>query len=152
MRIAWSHICVKNGNFGNVLIFFYFAHHMSTIVEWSQQMIKICEFSRIIRSHGMNREYQDVKLKNKNVKKLKNLKKDFIFLYPSYNLRSTEINAVLGINQISRLDKNIKKRNHNFKFFLKNLDPNKYFTKFDMKGISNYALIICLIKNIKTFL
>ena len=145
----------KLGNFGNCSNFsFYFAHHMSTIEGGmvSTNDKKIYEFSRIIRSHGMNREYQDVKLKNKNVKKLKNLNKDFIFLYPSYNLRSTEINAVLGINQISRLDKNIKKRNHNFKFFLKNLDPNKYFTKFDMKGISNYALIILLNKKYQNYL
>ena len=34
---------------------------------------KIYEFSKIIRSHGMNREYQDVKLKNKceEIKKFK---------------------------------------------------------------------------------
>ena len=68
-------------------------------------------------------------------------------MYPSYNLRSTEINAVLGQTQLSRLNKNINIRNKNFKYFIKNLDSSKYFTKFDLEGISNYALLVLLNKN-----
>ena len=36
-------------------------------------------------------------------------------------MRSTEINAVLGINQLKKLDRNIKLRNRNFKFFINNM-------------------------------
>ena len=140
----------KLGNFGNCSNFsFYFAHHMSTIEGGmvSTNDKNIYEFSRIIRSHGMNREHDNLNLKKKNIKKFSNLNKDFIFLYPSYNLRSTEINAVLGQTQLSRLNKNINIRNKNFKYFIKNLDSSKYFTKFDLEGISNYALLVLLNKN-----
>lgn len=140
----------KLGNFGNCSNFsFYFAHHMSTIEGGmvSTYDKNIYEFSRIIRSHGMNREHDNLNLKKKNIKKFSNLNKDFIFLYPSYNLRSTEINAVLGQTQLSRLNKNINIRNKNFKYFIKNLDSSKYFTKFDLEGISNYALLVLLNKN-----
>jgi CDP-6-deoxy-D-xylo-4-hexulose-3-dehydrase len=41
----------------------------------------------------------------------------FIFQYTGYNLRNTEIGAVIGISQLKRLDKNIKLRNRNFNFF-----------------------------------
>ena len=140
----------KLGNFGNCSNFsFYFAHHMSTIEGGmvSTNDKNIYEFSRIIRSHGMNREHDNLNLKKKNIKKFSNLNKDFIFLYPSYNLRSTEINAVLGQTQLTRLNKNINIRNKNFKYFIKNLDSSKYFTKFDLEGMSNYALLVLLSKN-----
>jgi CDP-6-deoxy-D-xylo-4-hexulose-3-dehydrase len=59
-------------------------------------------------------------------------------------MRSTELNAVLGINQLKKLDKNIRLRNRNFLYFINNLDKNKYFTNFDKIGISNYAFPIIL--------
>ena len=69
---------------------------------------------------------------------------DFIFSFPSYNVRSTEINAILGLNQIKRLNKNIKKRNINHKFLLSKLNKKKYFVDFDLRGSSNYAFNIIL--------
>ena len=67
---------------------------------------------------------------------------DFIFLYPGYNFRSTEINAIYGINQLIRLNYNNKKRINNFRYFLKNLDENKFLTNFSTKGSCNYAFIV----------
>ena len=82
----------------------------------------IYESLRIMRSHGMLRESTSESLKKKIYRKYENLNKDFIFLYPGYNFRSTEINAVYGINQLKKLDLNNKKRIFNFDFFLKNLN------------------------------
>ena len=59
-------------------------------------------------------------------------------------MRSTEINAVLGLNQLKKLDKNIAVRNKNFIYFIKNLDSERYFTNFEIQGISNYAFPIIL--------
>jgi CDP-6-deoxy-D-xylo-4-hexulose-3-dehydrase len=135
----------KVGTFGLSSNFsFYFAHHMTTIEGGmiSTNSQKMYEFSRIIRSHGMNREIDSNLIKKFNEKKYKNLNKDFIFLYPSYNFRSTEINAVLGISQLKKIDKNILCRNRNFKYFIKNLNKKKYFTKYNVNGISNYAFVI----------
>ena len=43
----------------------------------------------------------DSKFKNKISKLYKNLNKDFLFLY-GYNFRSTEINAIYGLNQLKK--------------------------------------------------
>lgn len=137
----------KLGTFGNISNFsFYYAHHMSTI---EGGMVctndkEIYNTIRILRSHGMLRESNDKKFKDKFISLNKKLNKEFLFLYPGYNFRSTEINAVYGINQLKRLNTNNKKRNRNFKFFLDNLDKNLYYTKFDLVGSSNYAFTILL--------
>lgn len=55
-------------------------------------------------------------------------------------IRSTELNAVLGLEQIQRLDSNIEARVQNLKIWLENLDPVKYFVDFKVEGNSNYAL------------
>ena len=71
---------------------------------------------------------------------------NFIFLHPAYNFRNNEIGALIGINQLKRLDVNNKRRKENFKLFLKLLDKNKYRIDFDQKGNSNYAFPLILKK------
>ena len=137
----------KLGSYGSISNFsFYYAHHMSTI---EGGMIctndkKTYETLRILRGHGLLRESQDPKMKKRAIKKFSYLNKEFLFLYPGYNLRSTEINAVYGLNQIKRLDQNNKNRVKNFSLFLKSLDNEKYITNFNSEGSCNYALIIIL--------
>ena len=103
---------------------------------------KIYEKLRIMRGHGLLREGKDNKFKSYFANKYKNLNSEFLFLFPGYNFRSTEINAVYGINQLKNLDKNNKKRVKNFSIFLQNLDKYKYFTEFDTNGSCNYAFIL----------
>ncbi len=143
----------KLGTFGLISNFsFYYAHHMTTI---EGGMIctnnkEIYEISKILRSHGMVRESKNQVYEKKMIKKFKNLSPKFIFLYPTLNFRNTEIGAVIGINQLKKLDVNNKKRISNFIYFLENLDSKKYFTEFDLKGSSNYAFPLILnIKNLK---
>tara|TARA_B100000900_G_scaffold233671_1_gene198356 strand:- start:1 stop:1176 length:1176 start_codon:yes stop_codon:yes gene_type:complete len=143
----------KLGTFGQISNFsFYYAHHMTTIEGGmiSTNNKKIYEISKILRSHGMVRESKNKVFEKKMIKKYNNLSPKFIFLYPTLNFRNNEIGAVIGINQLKSLDKNNKKRTKNFIFFLSNIDSNKYFTNFDLKGSSNYAFPIILnTKNIK---
>ena len=135
----------KVGTYGDISNFsFYFAHHMSTI---EGGMVctnnkEIYERIRIIRGHGLLRETSNFKLKKSISKKYKKLNNEFLFIYPGYNLRSTEINAIYGLNQIKRLDKNNHKRKRNFQYFLNNLDKKKYFINFDLHGSCNYAFIV----------
>jgi CDP-4-dehydro-6-deoxyglucose reductase, E1 len=144
----------KLGSYGLISNFsFYYAHHMST-VEGGMVCTNnesIYETLRILRSHGMAREALDRKVRDRYVKENPSLSPDFIFLYPAYNMRGTEIGAVLGRNQLKRLDENIEKRNRNFSVFLSNLDKNKYYTDFDLEGSSNYAFNVIL-KNADTAL
>lgn len=142
----------KLGTYGLVSNFsFYYAHHLSTI-EGGMVCTNdrdLYDFSVRFRAHGMLRES-----KFNSVKKLKNKHKDlnekFIFLNPGFNFRNNEIGAVLGINQLKRLNINIKKRNLNFKLFLKKLSHSTYYKNFSLDGISNYAFpLILKTKNIK---
>src|SRR3989344_201107 len=100
----------------------------------------------MFRSHGMVREATDEALKNKYKKKYSDLNPDFIFSAPAYNMRSTEINAVLALNQLPKLDKNNMRRKENLEIFLKDLDADKYFTSFNQTGNSNYAFTLLLKK------
>ena len=139
----------KIGTFGLISNFsFYYAHHMSTI---EGGMICTDDYEtyktiRMLRSHGLLRESNDSNFMKKNINKHNDLNKDFIFIHPSYNVRNTELNAVIGINQLKKLDKNIKIRNKNHKFFLNNLNDQFYFCDFDLEGSSNYAFNLILKK------
>lgn len=137
----------KAGSFGYISNFsFYYAHHLTSI-----EGGMICtndketyEMARIFRSHGMLRESTSDSLKKHISQNYKDLNEDFIFISPAYNMRSTEINAVLAINQLKRLDKNNNIRKENLNLFLDGLDPKKYFTFFNRNGNSNYAFTVLL--------
>jgi CDP-6-deoxy-D-xylo-4-hexulose-3-dehydrase len=133
----------KLGAFGLISNFsFYFAHHMSTIeggMVCTNNKV-IYQTARMLRSHGMVRESTSDNIKQEYVRRYPDLSPDFIFAYPAYNVRNTEMGAVIGRNQLKRLDENNAKRKKNFELFLKNLDSRRYRTDFNLKGSCNYAL------------
>jgi len=139
----------KVGTFGDISIFsFYFGHHITTVEGGmiSTNNEKIYELSKLFRSHGMTREVSNETQKEyKN--KYPNLNPLFTFAVAGFNMRSTEINAVLGIEQMNRIDYNIEKRRHNFKLWLDNLDKNKFIVEFDLEGNSNFALPLIMKPN-----
>jgi CDP-6-deoxy-D-xylo-4-hexulose-3-dehydrase len=137
----------KVGSFGYASNFsFYFAHHMSTI---EGGMVctnddKFYQMCRALRSHGMMREMTDDNMKQEIIEKYPDLNPDFIFVGPAHNFRSTEINAVIGLNQLPRLDNNNKKRISNFNHFISNLNAEKYITELRTAGQCNYAFIVIM--------
>ncbi len=125
---------------------FYYAHHLSTI---EGGMVctndsELYQMVRMLRSHGMVREATSDALKKSYADRHPDLNPDFIFAFPAYNFRSTEINAIIGRAQLPRLDGNNKQRTKNLMLFLKNLDPEKYQTDFATEGSSNYAFTLVL--------
>lgn len=132
----------KLGSIGYISNFsFYYAHHMSTIeggMICTNDKI-VYEKARMLRSHGLVREINDLKLKKSYFKKYKNLNPQFIFGLPGFNFRNNEIGAILGLNQLKRLNNNIFKRNQNHQYFLSKINKSKFFTDFDLNGSSNYA-------------
>ncbi len=137
----------KLGAFGWASNFsFYFAHHMSTI-EGGMVCTNdsyLYDFLRMMRSHGMVREAADEGLRDRYAADNPELNPDFIFAFGAFNVRNTEIGAVLGLSQLSRLDANNERRRANFRLFLDNLDPTKYRTDFHLEGSCNYALNLIL--------
>ena len=137
----------KLGNFGLISNFsFYYAHHMTTIEGGmiSTDDNEIYEMARMMRSHGLVRESKSNLFKKKYVDEHSDLNPEFIFAYAAHNMRPTEINGILGINQLKRLDKNISLRTENFNLFVKNLDSSKYITNYNIEGSSSYAFPIIL--------
>jgi CDP-6-deoxy-D-xylo-4-hexulose-3-dehydrase len=137
----------KLGSFGFASNFsFYYAHHMSTI-EGGMVCTNDSDFYemlRMFRSHGMVRESKSTALKNRYKTEWPDLNPDFIFAFPAYNVRGTEINAIIGRSQLMRLDERNKIRVHNLNLFLDNLDGGKYFIAFEREGSCNYAFTLVL--------
>ena len=100
---------------------------------------KIDRLAKMKRGHGLLRDSQDNNFIKENIKKRKDLNNDFIFYTEGFNLRSTELSAVIGINQLKRLNENIRIRNQNHKIFLNHLRGDIFFKVFKLKGASNYG-------------
>jgi CDP-4-dehydro-6-deoxyglucose reductase, E1 len=139
----------KVGSFGWASNFsFYYAHHMSTIEGGMvcTNDTELYEMLRMFRSHGMVRESKSAELRQDYQARYPDLNPEFIFAFPAYNMRSTEVNAILGREQLKRLDANNEVRRRNLDLFLRCLDPNKYQTDFAVAGCSNYAFTLVLKK------
>ena len=142
-----THNGVKAGSIGWVSNFsFYYAHHMSTI-----EGGMICTNDeqayrqlRMLRSHGMVREAGDAAEKAQWQREFPDLNPEFIFAYPAYNMRNTEIGAIIGLQQLQRLDRIVAKRTANLHHFLARLNPDRYQTEFKLAGSSNYAFNLIL--------
>jgi CDP-4-dehydro-6-deoxyglucose reductase, E1 len=127
---------------------FYYAHHMSTI-EGGMVCTNDEEFyeaTRMLRSHGMVREAKLESTRQRYKNAHPDLNPDFIFAFPAYNVRSTEINAVMGRAQLKRLDANNRIRRENLAVFLENLDDRFFQTDFVQDGSCNYAFTLVLAK------
>jgi CDP-4-dehydro-6-deoxyglucose reductase, E1 len=136
----------KIGNFGDMSNFsFYFGHHMTTIEGGMvcTNSDKLLDYIKLFRSHGMTRECSNT-LREKYVKNYPDLNPLFTFAVPGYNMRNNELNAVIGLNQIKRLDSNIKIRNDNLRTWLTHLSNEKFIKNYEIKGSSNFSLPLIL--------
>jgi CDP-6-deoxy-D-xylo-4-hexulose-3-dehydrase len=137
-----SHGGRKGGSIGWVSNFsFYYAHHMSTI-EGGMVCTNdpdVYQQIRMLRSHGMVREASDANFRASYHTNYPELNPDFIFAYPAYNVRNTEIGGILGRHQLKRLDQIVVRRTENLFRFLDKIDGTHYRTDFKREGSSNYA-------------
>ena len=136
------------GIYGDVSNFsFYFGHHI-TSVEGGMVCTnnkELYDYAKLFRSHGMTREASS-ELQEKYKLDYPDVNPLFTFAVPGYNLRNQEFNAVLGLSQLPRLQNNVEERIENLNIWLDNLDSNKFFTEFNRKGNSNFALPLILLK------
>ena len=103
---------------------FYFGHHISTIEGGmvSTNDRKFHNISLGIRSHGWARDMED-SFRRKLEKKYKvdEFKSLYTFYYSGLNVRSTDLNAALGIKQLKKINKISKIRHRNFNYYKKKL-------------------------------
>jgi len=125
---------------------FYYAHHLSTIEGGCvcTDDEELYETIRMMRSHGMTREIDNTGMRQGWAARHPDLNPDFIFAHAAYNMRATELQGVLGLAQLPRLDANNVRRGENLRAFLAGLDPAKFYTEFDQTGSSNYAFTLIL--------
>ena len=139
----------KAGTFGLISNFsFYYGHHMTTIEGGmiSTNSKEVDRLAKMKRGHGLLRDSQDKNFIKKVIKKNKDLNNDFIFSTEGFNFRNTELAAVVGIEQLKRLNSSIKKRNINHNLYLKHLRGDIFFKNFNLEGSSNYGLHLILKK------
>ena len=141
------------GTLGDLSTFsFYFGHHMSTIEGGmiSTNDEDLYHILLSIRSHGWDRDLPKEKqsfLREKyNVDNFRSL---YTFYYPGFNLRSTDLQAYIGLGQLEKLDMIIENRNKNFIRY-KNEIKNTFWNVSEPKGsfISNFSFPI-ITENIK---
>ena len=138
----------KLGTFGYCSFFsFYYGHHISTI-EGGMVSTNSKDFYNVllsVRSHGWSRNMND-KYRKKLEKKynISKFESSFTFYYRGFNFRPTEIQAFLGLMQLKKINKIIKIRFNNFKYFTKKLKNNIWKFSFDYKKtiISNMGFPI----------
>lgn len=124
---------------------FYYGHHMTTI---EGGMVctdddNLYELMKLKRSHGMARNLSPHNYEY-NKKMFPHIDPRFMFLTDGYNFRNTELNAVLGLEQLKRLDNHIEIRRDNYKYFIENLDKNKFFVPPYDEGNSSFCFpFIC---------
>jgi len=134
----------KLGTFGDMSSFStFFGHHISTIEGGfvSTDDKEIYELLLSLRSHGWDRDLSEgTQIKLQNEWEVDSFDSMYTFYYPGYNLRSTDLQAFIGLSQIDKLDDWGKKRESNFKMYQK-LIKNDYWkvNPQDDSFISNFA-------------
>ena len=132
---------------------FYYGHHISTI-EGGMVSTSDRNFYNIllaIRSHGWARDVQEP-FKKKLEKKFKvdEFKSLYTFYYSGLNVRSTDFNANLGIEQLKKIKKISKIRHKNFERYKNNL---KDFWKqnSNLKLISSFGFATFVKNRLQVF-
>lgn len=132
------------GSFGFASFFsMYFGHHLSTI-EGGFINTNDEDFYHLLlmmRSHGWDRDLPESKQKElRNKYSVDEFSSLYNFYVPGFNLRSTDLQAFIGLKAIDKLDQYCVNRNKNFNYYLNNIkinDLNIVISNNDF--ISNFA-------------
>jgi len=135
------------GSFGFASFFsMYFGHHLSTI-EGGFINTNDEDFYHLLlmmRSHGWDRDLPKKKQEELRKKyKVSEFDSLYNFYVPGFNLRSTDLQAFIGLRSIDKLDDYSKVRNLNFKSYNEFITINELdITEKEGDFVSNFALPI----------
>lgn len=120
----------KLGTFGDFSTFsFFFGHHFSTI---EGGMVctddkEIYNLITSIRSHGWDRDLEpEVQKSLRNQYNINEFNAFYTFYYPGFNLRSTDLQAKIGLIQLDKLESIVSTRNKNYEYY-HNAIKNSYW-------------------------
>ena len=132
------------GTFGSMSSFStFFGHHISTIEGGfvSTNDKELYDLLLSLRSHGWDRDL-DKKSQNKlrDVWDVSGFESLYTFYYPGYNLRSTDLNAFIGIGQIDNLNEWGLVREKNFRLYQRLIHNDYWKPKlYPNSFVSNFA-------------
>ena len=135
------------GSFGFASFFsMYFGHHLSTI-EGGFINTDDEDFYHLLlmmRSHGWDRDLPKEKQKKLREKyKVSKFDSLYNFYVPGFNLRSTDLQAFIGLRSLDKLDKYSKIRNLNFKLYNSSIRVNELNLRdSNTNFVSNFAIPI----------
>lgn len=133
---------------------FYYGHHISTIEGGAVTTNdnKLYNLMLSIRSHGWARDI-DNNYKNewKSEFEIDDFREFYSFYYPGFNLRSTDLNAFLGISQLNKIDDIVKKREHNYNLYTKFLSDKFWIQTSKYEQLSSFAFGTLVENRIEVF-
>ncbi len=127
----------------------FFSHHMSTIEGGviGTNNEELYEIFLCLRSHGWTRQ---LPMKNTLCTKSDNyFQEGWRFILPGYNVRPTEINGAIGIEQLKKLPDFIKHRRENAEYFQELFKNDKRFILQKEIGQSSWFGFSLLLKDEK---
>mgnify|MGYP003663326040 FL=1 len=137
----------KLGSFGLMSTFStYFGHHISTI-EGGMICTDNDEFANLLkslRSHGWDRDMDsDTRNSLRTQYEVDDFNALYTFYHTGFNVRSTDLQAFLGIGQLEKLPTVVTNRNKNFKLYHELLDDSFWKPSIrDTDYVSNFAFPI----------
>lgn len=125
----------KLGSFGDLAAFsFYFGHQASTIEGGmvSTDDKKFYDLLLMLRSHGWSKDL-DEETHQALVQRYEvdDFNRPFVFYEPGFNLRSTDLNAFIGLGQIEKLDGSASRRFENHLLYKKRLEKEFIVQKWE---------------------
>ncbi len=151
--VGSTHGGKKCGTFGEMSSFSFFMGHTSSTIEGgmvSTDNPQYYKLLKMIRSHGWNRDLTpDEKQELQRGSGVDDFRALYTFYLPGFNFRPTEIQGVLGLQQMKKLDFMCQKRSENFKLYDSLIRNSEW--KLDSQNLefcSNFAYPI-ITSNIK---
>lgn len=109
----------KAGSFGDISTFSFFMSHHITTIEGGMLLTNnenYYELAKSIRAFGWTRDL----INKKNIaNKYKFIDENFLFINLGFNIRPTEIQGAFGIHQLKKINKFLKIRRDNAKYWQK---------------------------------
>lgn len=127
------------GAFGDVgTMSLYYSHHITTFEGGLcfTNSFEMAELLRVLRAHGWSREADQ---KEKYIREYPEIDPRFIFINVGYNLRPTEVQAVMGMQQLPKLKSFVETRRENQQAFRKGLDKHGEFFQYQDEQKDGYS-------------
>ncbi len=145
----------KAGNLSKAGSFsFYYGHHISTIEGGAvvTNDTKLYNLMLSIRSHGWSRDVdENYKKEWKDEYNIDDVREYYTFYYPGFNLRSTDLNAFIGISQLNKMAEITTVRQRNFELYNHFLEGKYWSQKSHFDELSSFAFGTIVENRIEVF-